>query len=299
VGIRHLSFTLGDQKVWYRDLPDIEERIRRLGIPDDEELWSWGYCRRSSGDYEAHVAGGFTEMAADLAAEGVEVDAVLGCAPFQNSAGQFAAALTARVLPEIAAGPGRLRMVDDRECVNVLQALAEARELIQSGHEHVLVLAAEKVEEERSRFRKYSVFSDFCLALLLSGDLSSCGCEILDVHIRADRDAGEDTSGILTRDLEKECVESLLASHGVALGDVGKFFYLSLFQPIAEMKGKDTGFAVSQLYTDLAKDFGHCYGADPFINMQTYFASGGGGETHVLCASGRERAGVSLVRRLR
>ena len=45
VGIRHLSITLGDQKVWYRDLPDIEERIRELNIPDEEELWNWGYCR--------------------------------------------------------------------------------------------------------------------------------------------------------------------------------------------------------------------------------------------------------------
>lgn len=294
VGIRHLSYVLGDQKVWYRDLPDIEARIRGLKIPDDEELWNWGYCRRSSGDYNVHVTRGFMQLTDDLNAAGINVDAVLVCAPFQNSNEDFMGVLDSEVLPKIA--HDGLRRVDDRDCANVVQALADARELIHSGYEHVLVLAAEKMEDERTRFRKYSVFSDFCFALLLSSRIEQCHYEILDAYMGRDDHPGEDTSGILTRDLEKECVADVLARNGVAQQDVGKFFYLNLFQPVAEMKGKETGFAERQLYTEV-KDLGHCYGADPFINMHGYFASGGNGDIHLLCASGRAYAGVSLVRR--
>jgi len=299
VGIRHLSFTLGDQRVSYRELPDIEQRIRELNIPDDEELWNWGYCRRSSKDYPAFIVDGCGELFASLAAAGIEIDAVLGCAPLHNSTERFMAALRSGVVPELAGSGERLRCVSDRDCVNVLQALADARDLIRSGCRHVLIMAAEKVEDERSRFRKYSVFSDFCLALVVSGQLEHCEYEIVDVQIRVDPRPGEDTSGILTRNLEKECVAGLLAEHGVAAAEISRFFYLNLFQPIAEMKAMHTGFAASQIYTAATKEIGHCYGADPFINMRTDLATGGGGHTYALCASGRGHAGAALVRRLR
>src|SRR5262249_46905668 len=167
-----------------------------------------------------------------------------------------------------------------------LQALADGRELMASGARNVLIVAAEKMEDERTRFRKYSMFSDFCFALLLSAEIEHCDSEIVDVHLERDPNPGEDTSGILTRKLEKECAAALMARNGVGRDEVSKFFYLNLFEPIAEMKVKDSGFAASQFYTE-AKDAGHCYGADPFINMHGYFASGGNRRTHLLCASRR------------
>jgi 3-oxoacyl-[acyl-carrier-protein] synthase III len=299
VGIRHLSFTLGDQKVWYRDLPEVDELIQELNIPDEEDLWSWGFCQCSPSDYSTHIARGFAGLAGYLATEGVTVDAVIGCSPFQNSPQEFLAALISEVLPKVAVDRDRLHLVEDRECVNVLQALAEAKRLVRAGHGHVLILAAEKVEQECRRFRKYSLFSDFCLALLVSGHIEHCAYEVGDMLIRADSAPAEDTGGILTRDLERECISSLLAANGLAMDAVGKFFYLNLFQPIAEMKAREVGCASAQLYTSLAREIGHCSGADPFINLHTYFATGGDAPTHLLCASGREYAGGAIMHRLR
>src|SRR3954471_11104721 len=152
VGIRRLSFTPGEQKVWHRDLPEVEERIQQLEIPDEEDLWSWGFCRRSAGDYRAHIARGFAEPVGYLAAAGIEVDAVIGCSPFQNSAEAFVSALSAEVLPKVGVGEDRLHLIADRECVNVFQGLAEAERLIRGGYGHVLILATEKVEDESDRF---------------------------------------------------------------------------------------------------------------------------------------------------
>lgn len=296
VGIRHIGFVPGDQRVWYRDLPDVEGQIQRLQIPDEEEIWNWGYCRRSPMDYEAHVANGFASLVAHLAAERIDVDAVLCCAPNHNSTERFVAALASGVLPKISFGADRLQLVESGECVNVLQALGDAVALLHSGHRHVVIVASEKVEEER-RFRKYSMFSDFCLALVVTSHVEQCPYEILAVRIDADPNPGEDTGRILERRLEKECVSSLLSGRGLAPRDVSKFFYLNLFEPIAEMKGKQIGFVSSQLYTAATKEFGHCYGADPFVNLSSYLTSGGLGRTHILCASGRGSVGVSLIAR--
>src|SRR5882724_11071430 len=136
-GIRHLSFALGDEKVWYRDLPNIEERIRTLDLPDEEELWNWGYCRRSSGDYDSHVAHGLSEAAGYISAAGIDVDVVLACGPFQNSTERFVDRISAE-LPKIDIDPGRVRPVHDRDCANVLQAVADAGELIRAGAKNVL-----------------------------------------------------------------------------------------------------------------------------------------------------------------
>lgn len=297
VGLRHISFVPGDQRVWYRDLPDVEGQIQRLQIPDEEEIWNWGYCRRSPMDYDAHVANGFASVVAYLAAEHVDVDAVLCCAPNHNSTERFVAALASGVLPKISCRSDRLHLVESGECVNVLQALGDAVALLQSGHRSVMIVASEKVEAEERRFRKYSVFSDFCLALVVTSDVELCPHEVLTVRIDVDANPGEDTGRILERRLEKDCVSGLLASRGLSPRDVSKFFYLNLFEPIAEMKGKQIGFVSSQLYTAATKEFGHCYGADPFVNLSTYASSGGMGMTHLLCASGRGSAGVSLIAR--
>jgi hypothetical protein len=294
-----MSFMFGDQKVWYRDLPDIEEQMRELNIPDDEELWNWGYCRRSSGDYDAHVAGGFTDLISYLNAEAIEVDALLVCGPIQNSTECFVGALQAGLLPSISINPDQLRRVDHGECINVMQALAEARDLIRAGRKYALILAAEKLKEESSRFRKYSMISDFCFALLVTSEIERCDCEILDVYVRPDQNPCEDTSKILMRNLETDCVTSILTANSITSRDISKFFYLNLFMPIAEMKAKHAGFGGPQIYTEATRDLAHCYGADPFINLHAHSASGSPGETYVLCASAREYAAVSLVTRLR
>ena len=287
VGIRHQSVVLG-QKVWYRELPDVAEQIRHLQIPDEEEIWNWGFCRRSEGGYDTHVADGFANLAAALRADAIAIDAVLCCDPVHNDPQRFVAAVTERVLPSLDVPGERMRRVEGRECVNVIQAVADASALLREGHGDVLIVAAEQVDETRShRLRKYSMFSDFCLALVVSRDLQHCAWEVLDVQVCADANPGEDTGGILMRQLEKDCVERLLSQRGLTRRDVSRFFYLNLFEPIAEMKAKQIGFTPAHIYTQATRDRGHCYGADPFINLEAYASGGGGGATHMLCASGR------------
>lgn len=298
VGIRHVSFGLGEQKVWYRDLEGIEEAIRESQIPDEEELWGWGYCHRSVSDYRGHVARGFREVSAYLTREGIAIDTVIGCGPFQTGSAEFSSALASEGILRSAGGGGKLHLVAGFECVNVLQALREATDRVQEGEENVLILAAEWLDEDPARFRPWCFFSDFCLALVVSARIDDCRFELRDVSIRSDPDPAEDGSRVFSRELETHCVGGLLAANGLPHSAVDRFLYMNLFQPIAEMKGKEVGFGAEQLYTGLGTELGHCYGADPFINLHTFCERAGGGETFVLCASGREYAGAAIVRRI-
>lgn len=300
VGLRRISYRLGEERVWYRDLPGVEAEIAELRMPDDEELWGWGYCRRSASDYETHVGRGFEEMVAHLAAEEIAVDSLVVCGPFHTPTERFVSALSSRVLPGLARPPRERHVIEGLDCVNVLQGLVIAGELIDAGRETVLIVAAEKVEKEHHRFRRYSLFSDFCLALLVTRGAEGCPFAIRTAHVCPDDEPRDDTSGVLVRELDARCVEEALSAQGLAIEAIAKLFYLNLYEPIAEMKGKSMGFREAQLYTAVTRDIAHCSGADPFINLLSYSneSVAGDGEQHLLCTSGRGSAGAAIVRRL-
>lgn len=299
LGLRRIGYRLGEEKVWYRDLPGVVEEIAELGMPDDEELWGWGYCRRSPHDYETHIGRGFEEVVADLAAQPTAIDSLVICGPFQNPTERFVSALLSQVLPELPRPLEDRHVIEGLECVNVLQGIVTAGELIDAGRESILIVAAEKVEKEHGRFRRYSLFSDFCLALLVTRSVEGCPFQIHHAHVRADDEPRKNTSGILVRELDGLCVDEALTAQGVPIDAIAKLFYLNLYPPIAEMKGKSMGFREEQLYTAMTGELAHCYGADPFINLLSYSNenAAGDGEQHLLCTSGRSSAGVAVVRR--
>ena len=299
IGIRHLSVSLGRESVWYRDLEGIEGAIVESGIPDEEELWDWGYCRRSPADYRSHIAAGFADLVARpeeaLGSSGSRPDRVIVCGPFQNRVADLAAALESEGVLSAVGGEDRLDLLEGYECVNVIQALHQAREQIRAGHETVLILASEKAEQDIHRFRPWCFFSDYCLALVVSARTEGCRFTVRDLTICPDPDPADDGSRVFGRDLERGCIAALLDANGLPMEAVDRFLYMNLFQPIAEMKGIEIGFDRSQLYTDLSHQLGHCYGADPFINLQRVCSQREAGGTYVLCASDRESAGAVIV----
>ena len=113
--------------------------------------------------------------------------------------------------------------------------------------------------------------------------------------VRPDPQPREDTSAIFMRDLEGQCIGHLLTRNGCGRSQIGRFFYMNLYDPIAEMKGREIGFSRGQLYTQLGREIGHCYGADPFIALQRLGPALPDLRPNVLCASGRWHVGASIV----
>lgn len=297
IGIRFIDFVPGLESHHYLTLPAIHDRILALGMPDEPAFWGWGNFRRSPGDYAEHLSHGFSGTRALMSSTGIAIDNVILCAPCLNDPDAFAEGVRALGLPGLdLVDPG---IIVDHDCVNILAAVDVARKLIDGGSRNVLILSSEKVEKETRRFKKFSLFSDYSLSLVVSADLDACDYRILDTLILPDPQPGEDTGSVLGRTLEKNCIGQLLGRNRMSVAEIDRFCYIHLYEPMYQMKGKDLGFAVGSMATGRIAELGHSYGADPFIGLLTHLTRHGANTetTALLCASSRQYTGMALVRK--
>ena len=61
--------------------------------------------------------------------------------------------------------------------------------------------------------------------------------------------------------------DKLLAPAGMKLGDVAALMHNNLFKPLIVMKERQAGFSPAQLYLGNITRIGHCFAADPLINL--------------------------------
>jgi 3-oxoacyl-[acyl-carrier-protein] synthase-3 len=103
----------------------------------------------------------------------------------------------------------------------------------------------------------------------------------------------------ISSDLAREVNDRLLAPPGLKVGDVTALLHPNLFKPLLVMKERQAGFHPDQLYLDNIPRIGHCFAADPLINLADRAALGHIGEGHycLLAASvPGSRIGVLLKR---
>jgi 3-oxoacyl-[acyl-carrier-protein] synthase III len=108
-----------------------------------------------------------------------------------------------------------------------------------------------------------------------------------------------DPTSQISSDLARKVNDRLLEPPGLKLGDVTALAHLNLFRPLLVMKERQAGFREDQLYLDNIPRTGHCFAADPLINLADLAAAGRVGEGHycLLAASvPGGRAGVLLRR---
>ena len=61
--------------------------------------------------------------------------------------------------------------------------------------------------------------------------------------------------------------EQLLGPAGLKLGDLTALLHANLFTPLVAMKERQAGFSPGQLYLGNITRLGHCFAADPLINL--------------------------------
>lgn len=295
-GIKRMGFAFGDRREWYRAMDGIDARIAELGLPDAESFWGWGHVHRYTCEYREQVGVGLRDLVAAVA--GSAVDGVVVCAPCRLPPESLLEPFVADVASELGLPVQALRMVEGFDCVNIVRGLEVATGMIQDGAREILVVAAERVESEQKRFRKFALFGDACFAMTVSGDLDACEYEVLGVDVAEDPDPPESTDGVLGRKLDARLVRDVLDAAGCDAGDIEQCVYINLYKPISEMKVIDMGFARRQHYTGTIEDVGHCYGIDPFYGLSRHAAAAESDAIYVLGASSREHAGAAVLRKI-
>src|SRR5215470_3732580 len=182
-------------------------------------------------------------------------------------------------------------------CANLLAGIRTGEAMVACGrYRRVLVISTDRIEDESLRMEKFAMFSDGAASCLLTDeDPAGTGFELL-ASAAAHNVAQLDWASELSADLSQRVNESLLKRSGLTVADLS-VLHGNIFKPIVMLKEMQAGFKPAQLFTGNIPRFGHCFAADPLINLVDQVTAGRVREgTHCLLASSVQgtRIGVLL-----
>jgi 3-oxoacyl-[acyl-carrier-protein] synthase III len=153
-------------------------------------------------------------------------------------------------------------------CANLLAGIRLADSLVYCGrNRRVLVITTDRVEEEAVRLESFALFSDGAASCLVfdgrDGPADYALVSTADAH-----DAPAlGSSNEISADLSRQVNDGLLKPLNMPLAQVAGLMHANVFKPIVSMKELQAGFKPAQLYTENITRIGHCFAADPLINL--------------------------------
>jgi len=291
-------YVLGEIASHHTEIPGLAERAAGLGVPYAPEIWGWGHIHRSRRSLEelAIEAGKATLRAAGVDAAGVDA-LVLCCTGFPggwDSHGDFV-----RTVSEgLGTGETDFLGVTLDRCTNLLAGVRVAEAFVASGmHRRVLVVTFDKVADEADRLDRFALFSDGAAGVLVS----DADGEYEIVASAAAHEMTElDWSNQISPELSRRVNAQLMKRASMAIDQVDLVMHTNVFEAVIVMKELQAGFTAAQLYTDNIARVGHCFAADPIINLADLAEAGrlrGGG--HYLLAASVPGVRYGVLLRLR
>ncbi|MGW4512530.1 3-oxoacyl-ACP synthase [Streptomyces sp. NPDC004393] len=268
-------YVLGEIEEPHTALTDLASRAAHYGIPVAPRTWGWGsYFRTERSTVELAVDSGNATLEASGAPRG-SVDGVIVCtSSFPGSvddhAGFLGAVLGGLALPSVSFAFG---MTLNR-CNNLLAALHVAVSLVRAGsRRRVLVVTADRIRDEAVRLEKFALFSDGAASCLVSAEEGPDGFAVLasasaqDAAVLGLRDQIDSRLAVaVNAELER--------ATGIPPEKITALLPANLVRPLVTMKERQAGFRAAQMRIGNIERLGHCFAADPLINLVDLLASG-------------------------
>jgi|SRR5580658_920792 3-oxoacyl-[acyl-carrier-protein] synthase-3 len=269
------SYVLGEDEVDHSAIENLSELASQFKLASQPGLWGWGTIRttkRELADLAAET-GVATLRAAGITPSSVE--ALVLCSNRIPGPAEGHGQLVADVLTGIGLGDIPAYGVNLNRCVNLLAGIDVAQAFVLSGrYRRVLVITTDKVAEGADRMSQFALFSDGAASCVITADeAQAASFELLGCATAQDT-ATLDWNNQISSDLARQVNEQLLAAPGLKLGDVTALMHANLFTPLVVMKERQAGFRTDQLYLDNITRIGHCFAADPLINLVDRTARG-------------------------
>jgi 3-oxoacyl-[acyl-carrier-protein] synthase-3 len=268
VYLRGASYVLGEKERGYADIPDLPRLAASFGLVPDPGLWGWGTIRATDRDLAdlAADAGRRTLLAAEVSPQAV--DALVLCSTRVPGPAEGHGGFLARVLTGIGLGDLPFYGQNLNRCVNLLAGLDVARAFVLAGrYSRVLVITVDVVAEGAAPMSQFALFSDAAASCLISAEPGLAeSYEVLGCAA-AQETATLDWTSQISSDLARQVNQQLLGPAGLGLGDVTALLHVNLFRPLLVMKERQAGFREDQLFLDNITRTGHCFAADPLINL--------------------------------
>ncbi|MFD3700104.1 3-oxoacyl-ACP synthase [Streptomyces sp. NPDC058646] len=276
----HLSaprYALGETEADHTSIAGLQERARQLGMPPKAALWGWGTIRRTAKSLETLAV---ESARATVGAAGIDpasVDALILCSTRFPGGPRTHGTFVERVLS--GTGLGRATAVTGLtlgRCTNLLLGIRTAQALVAAGmHRRVLVVTTDRVSDEAVRMESFALFSDGAASCLVADEPLGTDAYELVAGATAQDPASLDWSNEISSDLARTVNEQILDAAGMKLGDIHGVLHPNLYKPVVVLKERQAGFTREQLYLDNIPRFGHCFAADPLINLVDRAAAGG------------------------
>ena len=320
--LRGASYVLGERTADYTAIDNLRELAKEFQLAPNAGLWGWGSIRTTTRDLEELAADTGSATLAAACLDPSSIDALVLCSNRIPGPAEGHGSFVANVLTSIGLGDIPAYGVNLNRCVNLLAGLDVARAFAASGrYRRILLITTDKVADGSDRMSQFALFSDGAASCIVAADPGTAtgtgtpaagtgsgdgACwdagsyELLGCATAQDTATLKWTSQI-SADLARSVNDRLLTPHGLKPGDIAALMHANLFKPLVVMKERQAGFGAEQLYIDNILRIGHCFAADPLINLVDRAALGQvrAGSYCMLAASVPGSRIGALLRRIR
>jgi 3-oxoacyl-[acyl-carrier-protein] synthase-3 len=261
-------YILGEIEQSHDGIEDLSSRTEEFRMPNAPGLWGWGQIRRTMLDLDELAIRTARATLADAGADPASVDGLVLCSTKFPGGAEAHGGFVQRIAHGLGLRDAAFHGLTLHRCANLLAGIQLACVLVSAGiHRRVLVVTTDRVEPEASRVEQYALFSDGAASCLIShGPSTSDSYEI--VSCASGRDlAALEWQNEISADLAREVNRDLLAGTGLELPDIKALMHANLVTPLVVMKERQAGFSADQMYVANTRRFGHCFAADPLINL--------------------------------
>lgn len=269
------SYVLGEHEAHHTEIPNLTELASQFKLAPQPALWGWGAIRTTDRELEDMAAetGLGSLRSAGLAAE--SIDALVLCSNRIPGPAEGHGEFVANVLTSVGLGDIPAYGANLNRCVNLLAGIDVARAFVASGsYRRVLVITTDKVAAGADRMSQFALFSDGAASCVVAAEPGVRDAyELLGCATALDTATLEWTNQI-SSDLARDVNDRLLVQAGLKVGDLAALLHANLFTPLVVMKERQAGFSAEQLYTGNIARIGHCFAADPLINLVDRVALG-------------------------
>jgi 3-oxoacyl-[acyl-carrier-protein] synthase III len=266
--LRGPSYVLGETQIEHTAIANLNELAGRLGLALNAGLWGWGSIRTTGRELEELAAETGLATLRESGLDPAAIDAVVLCSNRIPGPAEGHGSFVQAVLTRIGLGDIPCYGQHLNRCVNLLAGLDVARALVTSGrYRRILLITTDKVAGGADRMSQFAMFSDGAAGCVVAADAGeSASYELLGCATAQETASLEWTSQI-SSDLARAVNDQLLGPPGLKLGDIAALMHANLFKPLVAMKERQAGFSADQLYLENIPRIGHCFAADPLINL--------------------------------
>ncbi|MEV7727414.1 3-oxoacyl-ACP synthase [Streptomyces sp. NPDC087917] len=274
----HLSaprYVLGEREADHTTIDGLAERARQLGMPPRAALWGWGSVHRTAKALETLAAESARATLEAAGADAADVDCLILCSTRFPGGPRTHGAFVEKILAATGLTSAAFTGLTLGRCANLLTGIRTAQAYVAAGlYRRVVVVTADRVTDESTRMENFALFSDGAASCLVAAEpLGPDSYEIV-AGASAQDPTGLDWTHEISSDLAREVNDRILDQTGMKIGDIQGVLHANLYKPVVVLKERQAGFTREQLYLDNIRRVGHCFAADPLINLVDRDAAG-------------------------